>query len=200
MSNSHNDRAERVLTESRYDRILDSMGEGCQIISPEWKYLYVNEAATKCGYQSEDRLTGSKILDVYLYTENTEIFRVLCQFTEQRQQWSMENEFSYSNGSKRRSNRNIRTDPERLYITSANTSEYKRVKWGIEQLSTMPMDMLCIVDIHKATFIKATSSFPKSLEFSKIMPSGKSFQDIIHPDNVDAISKYSMKVSRWVKE
>lgn len=37
------------IPESRYIRILDNMTEGCQIISPEWRYINVNAAAAAHG-------------------------------------------------------------------------------------------------------------------------------------------------------
>jgi len=53
---SERKRAESAALESeaRYQRVLDSMMEGCQIIDFEWRYVYINEVAAEQGKCKRD--------------------------------------------------------------------------------------------------------------------------------------------------
>ena len=57
--------------------IFDKVLEGCQVISPHYRYLYVNEAVARHGRRTVDELLGRTMMDVYPGIEKTEMFAVL---------------------------------------------------------------------------------------------------------------------------
>lgn len=137
MSNWKNNKIKPILSENRCVRILDSMAEGFQIINPDWRYLYVNEAAARHGNQTKEKLLGAKMTDVYPELESTEVYKVLRQCMDYRESHSIENEFTYPDGSKRWFNLNIQPDQEGLFITSTDITERKRQEKALRHNKTI---------------------------------------------------------------
>lgn len=54
----------------------------------------------------------------------------------------------------------------------------------LAQLFNMSLDMICIADIHNTTFLKVNPAFTEVLGFSEDELSGRSFMELIHPDDV----------------
>jgi len=49
----------RGLLPVDFDRdLLDHMLEGCQIISNDWRYIYLNDAVLKMAHKTRDELLG----------------------------------------------------------------------------------------------------------------------------------------------
>ena len=66
-------------------------------------------------------------------------------------------------------------------ITKRKTAEEELV-----QIFSMSLDMLCIADIHTATFLKVNPAFLETLGFTEDELLEKPFLDFIHPDDVDS--------------
>src|SRR5215204_2491797 len=62
------------VSETRYHRVLDVMMEGCQILSLDWIYIYVNDAAEMHNRRPKDELLGRKFVDMWPGIESTELF------------------------------------------------------------------------------------------------------------------------------
>jgi hypothetical protein len=80
--------------------VLDSLLEGCQVISFEWKYLYVNDTVASQGHRSKEELVGRTMTDCYPGIDGTPMFSVLRQRMADRAHHRMENEFTFPDGSK----------------------------------------------------------------------------------------------------
>jgi PAS domain-containing protein len=83
------------VQDNRIGKILDYMLEGCQIISFDWQYLYLNEAAHAHSHLPKEELLGRKMMDVFPGIENTAMFQQLHKCMEQRQPVRFTNGFSY---------------------------------------------------------------------------------------------------------
>ena len=81
--------------------VLDHLLEGCQVISPEYRYVYVNEAAAQQGRSTRERLLGRKMVECYPGVESTRMFAVLRRCMEERTHQEMENEFEFPDGTNR---------------------------------------------------------------------------------------------------
>ena len=79
--------------------ILDHLMEGFQLISYDWRYLYVNAAVVRHGKYSKENLLGYTMMEKYPGIENTDLFSVLKACMDKRVSRKMENEFVYPDGS-----------------------------------------------------------------------------------------------------
>ena len=80
--------------------VLDTLVEGVQVISPEYRYLYVNDAVVRHGRTSAGHLLGKTMMEAYPGIEDTEMFSHLRRCLEERIPYNMENEFEFPDGSK----------------------------------------------------------------------------------------------------
>lgn len=112
---------------------LDYLKEGIQILSPEWRYLYVNEAVSRHGLKAREELLGRTMLECYPGIEQTQIFEVLQDCMRRRTSASLENEFEYADG--RRAWFDLRIEPcnEGLIVLSVDISERKLMEATLRQ-------------------------------------------------------------------
>ena len=110
-------------SEARYRETLDGMLEGCQIISSDWRYVYVNDAAASHGRKERDEFPGRTMMDVYPGIETTHLFGVLQQAIKDRHPRRLENEFNYPGGDRGYFELSIEPVPEGLFILSIDITE-----------------------------------------------------------------------------
>ena len=122
------------FSKKQYIRLLNNMTEGCQIIGFDWRYLYVNDAVVRHGNQSKDKLLGGRIVDLYPGIEETNVFKAMRLCMEQREPQSLENEFTYPDGSKGWFNLTIQPAPEGIFITSIDITDLKKAENDKEKL------------------------------------------------------------------
>ncbi len=84
----------------RLERTLDHMIDGCQIISPDYRYVYVNRTVARQGHNTKDQLLGRTMMEMYPGIEDTEMFNRLKRCMRERKLQRMENEFSFPDGNK----------------------------------------------------------------------------------------------------
>lgn len=77
---------------------FNNLLEGCQIISYDWKYLFVNEPVLRHARKSWEDLLGKTMMEAYPGIENTEVFASLQSVMETRQPIRRLNEFTYPDG------------------------------------------------------------------------------------------------------
>ena len=118
---------ESQQSEARFRTTLENMMEGCQIISHDWRYIYVNDVAARHGGMNPDDLIGKKITEAYPGIENTELFQVLRACMEARETREFENEFVKNDGTSAWFQLAIRPVPEGLFILSLDITERRRV-------------------------------------------------------------------------
>jgi PAS domain S-box-containing protein len=123
-------RAQAALHQSleRYHQTLDNMLEGCQIISSEWRYLYLNKSVVRHSRQEQERLIGARMWDAYPGIEQTELFRVLKECMERRIPHRLENQFDYPDGTSAWFDLSIQPVPEGIFILSIDITDRKRAE------------------------------------------------------------------------
>ncbi len=117
--------AESLFGGSSYN-MLDNLLEGCQIISPDWRYLYVNDAFVKQVRQSKERLLGRTLMEAYTEIEKTAMFAVLKRCMEEQQPHMMENEFIFPDEAKAWFELRFEPVSEGVFILSMDITERKR--------------------------------------------------------------------------
>ncbi len=122
-------RSEEALerANARYKSTLDHMLEGCQIIGPDWRYVYVNEVAARHGRLSREELLGKKMTEVYPGIEQTEMFGRIRDCIEGHVSQQMENQFVYPDGTTAWFNLSIEPVPEGAFVLSIDVTEQKRM-------------------------------------------------------------------------
>ncbi len=84
-------------SEKRYRTLLDTMMEGCQIISKDWEYLYINDSLADQIDSPKEKLIGNKIWEVFPGIRDSELFSVLKKSMEERNIEERENRFELPN-------------------------------------------------------------------------------------------------------
>jgi len=114
--------------ENRLQAALDFMIEGCQIIDFDWRYLYVNDAAAKQGRKKKQELIGYHMMQVYPDIDKTDLFRHLRNCMTNRVPHQMDNEFTFSDGSKAWFELHIEPVPEGLLILSIDITKDRSIE------------------------------------------------------------------------
>lgn len=112
-------------SEERLRSTMDNMLEGCQIISRDWRYLYVNDAAVKHGKATRENLLGKTMMEAYPGIEFTELFTVLERCMNERKSKFIENIFTFPDGSIGWFELSIQPVNEGLFILSQDITERK---------------------------------------------------------------------------
>jgi len=117
--------AEEALkkSEEKYRTALDNMMEGCQIISPDWRYLYVNDEVSKQGRYSRTELLGHTMMEMYPGIEETDLFRLLKNSMEEGTSHHLDNKFTYPDGTIRWFEISIHPIPEGIFVFSIDITE-----------------------------------------------------------------------------
>lgn len=111
----------RVLGEA-----LDAIGEGIQVLSPEWTYLYVNVAAARHGRRSPGDLVGRSMLEMYPGIETTPVFAVMRRCLADRRRETLENEFEFPDGARGWFELHVQPCPAGIVVVSRDVTEQKR--------------------------------------------------------------------------
>lgn len=121
---------------ARYRSTLDNMMEGCQIISPEWRYLYVNETAARHGRQPASKLLGRTMMECFPGIEHTTTYAVMKRCMDEQHSEQTENLFVYPDGKHAFFQLCIQPVPEGIFVLSLDISERKRVEERMLQINS----------------------------------------------------------------
>jgi PAS domain S-box-containing protein len=139
-----------TMQDERLDqKTLDNLMEGFQLISHDWRYLYVNEAIVRQSKYSREELLGSTMMEKYPGIENTDMFETLRLCMEDRQSRTIDSEFQFPDGSVEYFELRIQAVPEGLFILSVDITdrvraekEKKEYVRGLEEMLYMTSHLL----------------------------------------------------------
>ncbi len=114
-----------MLTKLEAHETMDQLLEGCQIIGPDWRYRYVNDAAARQGRRSKTEFIGRAMEEVYPGIERSPMFAVLRQCMADRTPRQMENEFTFPDGSIGWFDLRFEPVPEGIFILSLDITDRK---------------------------------------------------------------------------
>src|SRR5262249_39763691 len=111
------------------EEALDSLRhEGIQVLSPEWRYLYVNEAVVRHSRKTREALLGKTMLECFPGIERTPLFSVLERCMRERSAETFETEFVYEDGVRAWFELRVRACRAGLIVASIDETERKRVE------------------------------------------------------------------------
>lgn len=191
--------ADLRASEERFRRTLDMMMEGCQIIGPDWRYLYVNDAAGRHGRKSPEDLWGRPMAETFPGIERTAVFAELRRCMEERTTHRMENEFAYPDGSKAWFELSILPVPEGLFILSIDISQRKRaeeerriVESFYREVVENSGDIICSTDI-AGNFAYANPAALRLTGHSLDALRGLNAIDLIVPDQRARLKRHYLR-------
>lgn len=109
-------------------KIFDDLIEGVQVISTDYRYLYVNKAVAEQGKRSVEELTGNKMTDMYPGIENTEVFSLIGKCLEDGKHNQFINEFDFPDGSKGYFELRFQKVDEGVLLSSYDVTDQKRAE------------------------------------------------------------------------
>ena len=90
---------------------------------PDWRYVYVNDAAASQGKTTKERLLGRTMMEAYPGIEKTAFFSQLQRCMKERTSLSVENEFVFSDKSHGWFHLYLQPVPEGVLVLSADVTE-----------------------------------------------------------------------------
>lgn len=105
--------------------VLDDMLEGFQVISFDWRYLYVNKTVVNQSKKKRSELIGNTMMECYPGIEKTELYKNIKRVMIEKVSIQMENEFIYPNKESAWFLLNINPCNEGVVILSIEISEKK---------------------------------------------------------------------------
>jgi PAS domain S-box-containing protein len=115
--------------------VLDRMLEGVQIIGPDWKYIYVNEAVARQGRSTVKGLLGKTMMEMYPGIERSPLFAVLERVMKEKKAELYTNEFEYPDKNKGWFELSIQPVPAGIVILSIDITERKRAELRILEMN-----------------------------------------------------------------
>jgi len=140
------------VTESLARSVLDNALEGYQVIGPDFRYLYVNEAIALHGRTTRERLLGRTMMETYPGIEDTEMFSTLRRCMEDRSYQQMENEFAFPDGSKGWFELRFEPVPDGVAILSMDVSARKHAEQELRRSNRT----LAVLSECNQTLVRAT--------------------------------------------
>lgn len=105
---------------------LDALSEGIQILSPEWTYLYLNEAAARHGRKPRAELLGRSMLQVYPGIDATAVFGVMKRCLDEQRSETLDNEFMFPDGGRGWFELTVQPCPAGLIVVSRDITAKRR--------------------------------------------------------------------------
>ena len=82
-------------------QVVGALREGCQIISPEFRYLLVNNVVCEQSRSRREDLIGRRMVECFPGIDTTPMFALLRQCMTGPRYERMENEFQHADGTHR---------------------------------------------------------------------------------------------------
>lgn len=147
--------------QSDIKKIFDEMLEGCQVISPDWRYLYVNNALAKQGRRTKEGLIGHTMMEAYPGIEKTPMFKQLgiCMKRGKPQQFA--NEFKFPDGSQGWSSLRMERIQEGVLIFTFDITDQKNAEADLESRNKELERLNKAQEENKANLLKVMDDLKK---------------------------------------
>ncbi|WP_395732825.1 ATP-binding protein [Prosthecobacter sp.] len=129
--------AEQALqkSEQRYRSTLDNILEGCQLLDFEWRYLYLNDAASIQNRRPKAGLLGSRMQDAWPGIEQSRVFALIRRCLEERLPFHEETEFIFPDGERGWFDVRGQPVPEGVFLLSIDITERHQAEMALRELN-----------------------------------------------------------------
>ncbi len=196
------ERKKQLLSMERFRRTFDNISEGCQIISTDFRYLYVNGAAAAQGGRPGEELIGRTMMDCYPGIDKTEMFHTLRYCMESGQPRRFDNFFSRPDGSSAYFELSIQPIPEGIFILSVDVTARKQAETKLlettrelEGFFDVALDLLSIADTD-GNFVKVNRAWADILGYNPAELERKKFLEFVHPEDMAATYQAIAELSK----
>jgi two-component system cell cycle sensor histidine kinase/response regulator CckA len=117
--------------------VLDAMREGLQIIDREWRYVYMNDAAALHGQRPRDELLGRTMMECYPGIAELSMFETLRQCMDHGVASSLENRFSYEDGTTRTFELRVEPCSVGISVLSIDVTERQKLETQLRHAQKM---------------------------------------------------------------
>jgi PAS domain S-box-containing protein len=122
-------------SEQRYRSTLDNILEGCQLLDFEWRYLYLNDAASIQNRRPKTELLGNRMQDAWPGIEQSKIFALIRRCLEERLPFHEETEFTFPDGVSGWFDVRGQPVPEGVFLLSIDITERHQAEVALRELN-----------------------------------------------------------------
>lgn len=177
-------------SEERYRILFNTMIEGCQVISKDWEYLYINDSLAEQTNLPKEKLIGNKMWEVFPQIRDSDMFSVLKKSMEERTIKEIENSFKLPEGEKCFQLR-IYPIPEGIFVLSKDITKRvearKKLKKENEWLKVLyekTDDPIAILD-HQHQVIDINKAFEDVFKYSLEEIEGQNMDEVMNTGKED---------------
>ena len=120
-------------SERRLRRTLDGMMEGCLLVSFDWTYLYVNEAAARQRHQRREEMIGRSMLEAFRAGEETPVYAAYRRCMEERVPQRFEAPLSFPDGTTGQFELSVEPAVEGIFVLSLDVTERRKAEEQLRQ-------------------------------------------------------------------
>ncbi len=191
-----------IESEARLMNILENLIEGCQIISYDWRYMYLNKEAVRQSKKERKDLLGKQIWDCYPGIERTHLFSRMLKCMNERTIEIFENEFIYPDGSRGYFIVSIQPVDEGILILTRDVTEFKIAQLKIEEgekrfleIAKNLSETIFIInpEDYSITFVNDSINLLCSITAKDVLLSGKKFYELMEVENQEEYKKEFLK-------
>lgn len=124
-----------MASEKRLRDTMDNMMEGAQILSFDWRFLYLNHAAVQPSRVTREELLGQNALEKYPQVVHTNLYRRMERCMLLREPQRFEDEFGYPDGGSSWFEFHIQPVPEGIFILSVDVTERIKNARALKELN-----------------------------------------------------------------
>lgn len=114
---------------------VDHLREGIQVIGYDWRYLYLNRAASEHGQRPVEELLGRTMAECYPGIEETPVFRALARAMDDRQAATLQTEFEYPGGDRRWFDLFVEPVPDGLCVLSLDVTARRHAEAELARMN-----------------------------------------------------------------
>lgn len=123
----------KAEVETNYQRLLNNMIEGVQVLSPGLRYLYMNDSAVAQSRFARGQLIGRTMPELYPGVERTRLYQFLQECLAQRAPKRFVNEFHFPDGKVGFFELSIEPMPEGLLVLSTDITERRNAELAVAE-------------------------------------------------------------------
>ncbi len=116
----------------RFQKALEGMMEGCQIIDHDWQYLFVNETAAVQFHTTKENMIGRPVQEIIPGIQEMDLFHHIQECLSDQIPKQVLESFTFSEGIQTWYELNIVPAPDGVFILSYDVTEQKQMAMSLE--------------------------------------------------------------------